>query len=59
MTIATNAFQAFTFTELACIKKALLTMHCQTLELEQTTDWDVYFTSQEIETLIQKVRAME
>ena len=59
MAIATNAFQAFTFSELACIKKALLNLHSNALEIENTTDWDLYFTSQEIETLIQKVREME
>ena len=59
MAIATNAFQAFTFSELACIKKALLQMHYSTTKLEESTICDVYFTSKEIETLIQKVREME
>ena len=59
MTIATNAFQAFTFSELACIKKALLNLHSNAVELETSTDLDLYFTSKEIETLIQKVREME
>ena len=41
MTIATNAFQDYSFSELACIKKALLNLDSNAVELETSTDLDL------------------
>ena len=49
----------FSFSELSCIRKALLTMHAEALHLEEANVRNLYFSSHEIANLLAKVRSYE